>query len=51
MGSFARALAGIIEPNRQSDHSPPLLVDQEDQASRPAQEPPAEQVKQNKTAS
>lgn len=44
MGSFTCALAGIIEPNRQSDHSPLLLVDQEDQASRPGQEHPAGQM-------
>lgn len=46
MGSFACALAGSIEPNRQSDHSPPLLADQEDQASQPGQEHPVGQIKQ-----
>lgn len=46
MGSFECALSGIIEPNRQSDHSPPLLADQEDQSSRPGQEHPEGQIKQ-----
>lgn len=45
MGSFACALAGFNEPNCQSDHSPLLLADQEDQASQPGQEHPAGQKK------
>lgn len=48
MGSFACALTGIIRPNRQRDHSPPLLADQEDQASRPGQERPEGRIKQRR---
>lgn len=44
-GSFACALAGIIEPGRQSNHSPPLLESREDQASRLGQGHPAGQTK------
>lgn len=48
MGSFACALTGIIGPNRPHEHSPPLLADREDQASRLGQERPAGRIKQRR---